>query len=74
MGPDLDTDQGDGNLESPSPPLLHHPTLALYTTLELQNTARGCITPLTHSLLPTTSTSGSGSTGRSKRDVNIYIL
>jgi len=39
MGPDLDTDQGDGNLESPFPLLQHHPTLALYTTLELQNTA-----------------------------------
>jgi len=49
MGPDLDTDQGDGNLESPFPPLQHNPTLALYTTLELQNTARGCITPLTQS-------------------------
>lgn len=70
MGPDLDTDQRDGNLESPFPPFRHRPTLALCTTLELQNTPRGYNTADAQ-LLSTTRTSGSGSTGRSDRDIYI---
>jgi len=51
MEHDLDTNQGDGNLESPFPPL-RHLTLVLYYIPYTRATTAWGITPLTHSILP----------------------